>query len=806
MTTGTGLVGSTILQYHILERLGGGGMGEVYLAEDQRLGRRVALKFLAQHVNADPEARERLVREAQAAALLRSPHIAVTYDLAEHDGALFIAMEYVEGELLAARVASGPLPLAEALDVELQLADALDEAHQRGVVHRDIKSANVMITDRHLVKVLDFGLAKFVNAPRGSDVRTLANATAPGLVLGTLSYMAPEQLTGGAVDSRADLFSAGVVLYEMLTGRLPFVGGSLGEIADRILHHEPDAIARYNYAVPEEVEMIVRKALQKRAEFRYQTARDLYVDLLTARRRSGSDAARRSSWLTPVDFADSAVPMPSAPAATPRRGDETVAAVLNFANITGNPADDWIGQGIAETLTADMTRIKSMTVVSRERIFELQRNLNTVGRAVDERQAIELGRLLGATVMIAGAYQRLGNRIRITSQAIDVASGQQCATVKIDGRLDELFELQDRLVDELTAGLEVEVRQSDRAAMELVGTQSIDAYQAFSRGMLNLRMAAREAMDRGIALLEQAIEIDPNYVEAMVELAGALELKASFLSAPTLLDRSLALVDRALAVRPDHPAARVQRGDTLLEMGRVDEAIQELEEGVRLAPERATAHGSLARAYWLGQGRVDDAIREFETTLRLNPQGGYTHLQLALLYSLRGDQDAAEQIARQAVLLQDQIMSGTTGLIIVGAHSRLGYALYRKGRYDEAIREYRRELDLLTVSDHLLRERTTIEIQQKLGAAYRRMGAVAVAEEHEGHAVRAFGARLAAGGDEPYTRYYMASLHALRGEPGLAREHLDVPLTRLTAFTKWRVARDPDFDGVRHHPLFNDLA
>jgi serine/threonine protein kinase len=363
VTTGTGLVGSTILHYHIVERLGGGGMGEVYLAEDQRLGRRVALKFLAQHVDADPEARQRLVREAQAAALLRSPHIAVTYDLAEYEGGIFIAMEYVEGELLSTRIGQGPLPLSESLDIALQLADALDEAHQRGVVHRDIKSSNVMITERHLVKVLDFGLAKFVNTGRAADVRTLANATAAGLVLGTLNYMAPEQLSGSNVDNRADLFAAGVVLYEMLTGKLPFAGTSLGEIADRILHHEPDAIARYNYSVPEDVEMIVRKALQKQPEFRYQSARDFYIDLLTARRRSSSDAARRSSWLTPVDFADAVMPMPLAPSAPGRDHREAVVAVLNFANITGNGADDWIGQGIAETLTSDLTRIKSVAVV-----------------------------------------------------------------------------------------------------------------------------------------------------------------------------------------------------------------------------------------------------------------------------------------------------------------------------------------------------------------------------------------------------------------------------------------------------------
>lgn len=803
MATGTGLVGTTILQYHIIERLGGGGMGEVYLAEDQRLGRRVALKFLASHVDRDGDARERLVREAQAAALLRSPHIAVTYDLAEYDGALFIAMEFVEGEVLSTRIARGPLPVTESLDIALQLADALDEAHGRGIVHRDIKSANVMITDRQLVKVLDFGLAKFLTTPHGADLRTYAAATTPGLVLGTLNYMAPEQLSGGSVDNRADLFSAGVVLYEMLTAKLPFTGDSIAEIADRILHHEPDAIARFNYAVPQTVEAIVRKALQKDASFRYQTARDFYIDLLTARRQTGSDSARRSSWLSPIDFIDGAAPLPAPP--TPAANRQAVVAVLNFANITGNSADDWIGQGIAESLTSDLTGIKSIAVVARERIFELQRSLSESGRTVDERQAIDIGRRLGASVTVSGAYQRLGERIRITAQAIEVASGRQIGTVKVDGRLDELFELQDRLVTDLTAGLAVDVQQQDRSAMELVGTQSLEAYQAYSRAMLNLRLAGRESMDRAITLFQQALAIDPNYVEAMVELAGALELKALFLAAPHLLGESLALTERALALRPDHADAHVQRGDTLLALGRADEAIEALRRGVELEPDRATSYGSLARAYWLGKGDVDAAIQKFEEMLRLNPEAGYTHLQLAMLYTLRGEYDAAERVAQQAIRLQDQVMSGTTGLIIVGAHSRYGYILYRKGDFDAAIREYRRELELLAVGDHLLRDRTSIELHQKLGAAYRRKGELPTAERHEADAIARFEARLSSGADEPFTRYYVATLHALRGDAEIARAHLDLPLAQVGAFTRWRVPRDPDFEPVRHHPAFKDL-
>ena len=780
-------------------------MGEVYLAEDQRLGRRVALKFLSARVNADPEARERLIREAQAAALLRSPHIAVTYDLAEVDGSLFIAMEYVEGEVLSRRIASGPLSVTDALDIALQLTDALDEAHARGIVHRDIKSANVMITDRQLVKVLDFGLAKFLKAPTVAETRTLANVTAPGLVLGTLNYMAPEQLNSASVDHRADLFSTGVVLYEMLTGKLPFPGNTLGEIADRILNHEPDAIARFNYTVPEDIEAIVRKALQKRPDYRFQTARDFYLDLLTARRKFASDSARRSAWLGPIDFADAASPLPIAPPSE-TRPQGVIVAVLSFANITGNAADDWIGQGIAESLTADLTRIKSIAVVAREQIFELQRSLSEIGRSVDERQAIEMGRRLGATVTVSGGYQRLGDRIRITCEAIEVATGRQRASVKLDGRLDDLFDLQDRLVNELTENLSVEVRQQDLAAIEGAGTESMEAYQAFSRGMLNLRLAGRESMERAIGLFERSLELDPHYVEALIQLAGALELKSMFLSTPDLLPRSLALADRAIALQPENPDAHVQRGDTLLAMGRPDDAIAALERGVALKPDRAASYGSLARAYWLGKGQVDQAVAKFEKMLRLNPEAGYTHLQLAMLYTLRGDYAAAERVARDAIRLQDQVMSGTTGLIIVGAHSRLGYVLYRQGRYDDAIVEYRRELQLLAVGDHLLRDRTSVELNQKLGAAYRRKGDVAVAETHEREAITRFDARLAAGADEPFTRYYIATLFALRGDAEKAREHLELPLKELGAFTRWRLPRDPDFDPVKGHPLFSTLV
>ncbi len=282
------LTGQSILHYNIRERLGAGGTGEVYVADDTRLGRQVALKFLNADRRRDADSRARLLREARAASLLRSPHIAVTYEFVEHDDQLFIAMEYVEGEVLSDRIARGPVPISEAVDIAAQVADALDEAHGRNIVHRDIKSGNLIQTRRGLVKVLDFGLAK-MEVPQSTEKALRSTSellvTSPGMVLGTIAYMAPEQLRADPVDHRVDLFALGVVLYELLTARLPFRGVSLADTFDRIFHAEPEPVSRFIPDVPAELERILRKALQKSADDRYQSARELHIDLRQVARR-----------------------------------------------------------------------------------------------------------------------------------------------------------------------------------------------------------------------------------------------------------------------------------------------------------------------------------------------------------------------------------------------------------------------------------------------------------------------------------------------------------------------------------------
>ncbi|MFN7979330.1 MAG: protein kinase [Vicinamibacterales bacterium] len=790
-------VGTQLLHYRVQGRLGSGGMGEVFLAEDTRLGRQVALKFLPGADTADPEARARLVREARAASALRSPHVAVTYDLVEHDDALFIAMEYVEGEPLSTRIARGPLDVTDALEIALQVADALDDAHARGVVHRDIKSANIMLTARQRVKVLDFGLAKFLTPSTADHAQTLG-LTMPGMVLGTLHYMAPEQLRGGEVDHRADLFSLGVVLYEMLAGRPPFAGASMAESAERILTQEPEALARFNYAVPNDVETLVRKALAKDPAYRYQSARELYLDLHHARERllrertmTGAQTWRPGMHLPPVGFGPGA--------AAPVSAGRSV-AVLAFANLTGQPADDWIGQGMAESLTADFGKVHGLRSIPREQIFDVQRAAGGAGRMEDARQAIELGRRLGATWVVAGAVQRMGERVRVTAQTIAVEEGHTVSSVKLDGTMADIFDLQDRLVEELVRqGLQRELESSERRAIG-ADAHVPQAYEAYQRGMLNLRVATEDSVQRAITLFEQAIDVEPSYVDALVALGSALQLRGAFLAQPEALARSQALLEQAVTLEPARAEAHVRLGQVLTQRGDIVAGEAAIRRGLALEPDSALAHTQLARLLWLGQGRIDDAITHFRRGVALAPEAGYTHLQLALLEALSGDLASAERSAAAAVDLQASAMSGAQGLLVVGAHTRLGYVHYLAGRYDDAIREYQRELSFLRHADHALRDRSLIEVQQKLAAAHARLGDLEASRTYAAQARDAFERRLAAGADDPYTRYYRAAIAALEGDVDGVVAHLARPLRELGPFTRWRLPRDPDFAPVLTDP------
>ena len=396
---------------------------------------------------------------------------------------------------------------------------------------------------------------------------------------------------------------------------------------------------------------------------------------------------------------------------------------MTFANITREPADDWIGTGIAETVSSDLKNIHGLTVIGRARVFDALRNLSS-GAHLDESLAIDIGRRLGATWVVVGGFQRLGELVRITANFVDVGTGEVRRTVKVDGRIGDIFALQDKIVFELSQGLNLALRGTEIAGIERQETKSVEAYESYARGMMNLRLASRDSMERAIAAFEEAISaLISEYAMAWAALGGAYSLKGSFLSIEDLVRKGIEMERRAIALDPDLPDAHVWLGAALLNLGQVDEAIAAIKEAIRLDPENGQALSG-PRPRVLGrQGRF--RLRDPGVPNGDRAQSRSRLLVPAARPAARVGRTVTRRprsVCRRAVELQDQYISGNAGLQVVGANARLGYVFYLQGRYQDAIREYERGLAFVRSSDHALKERTPIEITMKLGAAYHRWG------------------------------------------------------------------------------------
>ena len=778
------MIGRTLSHYRVLELLGQGGMGDVYLAEDQRLQRPVALKVLREEC-CDGDALQQLLREARTASALSHPGIAIVYEVdeAETEGTKrsFIVMEYVAGQPLDAYVRARDLDLDGILELAIQVAETLVAAHGRGVVHRDIKPSNILVTEAGRAKVLDFGVA--MQLPL-ADARTVTFREGEARTwAGTVAYMSPEQALGREIDARSDQFSLAVVLYELVAGAKPFVGGNAGEVLDALLHRDPPPLPAGADPRRAALAAVLRRMLAKDRAERYGSLEQVLADLRAV--RSGGAAA--------LDVASPAARPSEAP------GGPAV-AILGFTNITGRVEDDWLGTGLAESVTADLKALGGLLVVSRDRIEDALRRLG--GERGDEALAAKVGRRLGARWVLAGGFQRLGDVVRVTARLTEVETGTVARTVKLDGQLAELFALQDRVAAEVASGL----RPGLLATPESDETPVVAAYEALSRGLMNLRMDTYETLDRAILFFERAAELDPRYARALVELGAAYAQKAEHLVSAEYRERAAVHLRRALDLRPGLARAWRELGMVLVTAGRDDEGLAMIRRALELAPDDSTVVAGYARGLFLGPARFAEAAEYFERSLAINPHAGWYWLQLAHCRALLREFAPGEHAARQAIALQEAFLSGREGVSIVGSYMRLGHLMALQERRREAIEHFEAELAFLQRVDHALRSRIAVELHMRRGAALLGLGESERGRSELATAIEIFDHRAAMGADDPFTRYYAAAALALSGDVERALEYLARAIEQRPAFTRARARQEPEFASLAGAARFRSLV
>lgn len=783
--------GEKLGRYEIRSKLGEGGMGEVYLAQDTKLDRKVALKILPDVFAGEKVQMSRFVREAKSVSALNHPNILTIYEIGEDDGRHYMATEFIEGETLRRRMEPGPLSMGVSFEIACQVGAALNAAHQAGIIHRDIKPENVMVRADGLVKVLDFGLAKLTGGLAGdpeSETR-IQSETQPGMIMGTAAYMSPQQARGKPLDARTDVWSLGVVIYEMLSGSKPFKGETMTDTLANILHREPEPLKIGT--LPDEFKQIVGKMLAKDIDKRYQTIKDVVVDLKSLQKRlefkaelertssSDRDEAKTQVFKAPATEDDLPILTPSARPVVSRTSGHTAGlelsspsiAVLPFANISNDTDNEYFCDGLAEELLNALSKIEALRVAARTSAFSFK------GKEADVR---EIGQKLNVSAVLEGSVRKAGNRLRITAQLVNVVDGYQLWSERYDRQMEDVFDIQDEISLSIVGALRVKLLGEEKEQVLKRYTENAEAHRLYLKGLYFTSRGTKEGAQKGIEHFQQAVELDPGYALAFAGLADAYCWLSHLYAEPkAVLEKARAAARTALELDETLAEAHVALGLVKLWYDwEWPEVEREFRRAIELNPSHAEAHHWYA-FYLTAMKRFDEGRIEVKLALALDPLSLMIQSMSGwCLYFARRYDEAIAQF-RQSLELEPNFFISYWGL---------GWTYIQQGHYQAAITELNRALPLSGGGT---------EILAALGHAYARLGERREARQWLDQLEQLAGQRYV-------SPFYRALVYVGLGEREQAcAALLEACDDRFEWLTQCKV--DPVWDTLHSEPRFQEL-